>query len=127
MALAKTYDRNFEFFFWGPYPKKVGKPAAEKEFLKLGFTEDQMRELREHIELRKRTDKKWLPNEKGVTFIVDPERFLKHRRFEDEYERVRAAPVVKRNYDVEPEPEKQGTRTEAVARKAFEQLNGLLH
>ena len=59
MGLAKTYDKDFEYFFWSVYPKRVGKPAAEKEFLKLKFSEDQMRELRDHIEKRKRRDKEW--------------------------------------------------------------------
>lgn len=88
MALTKRYDANFEYYFWTLYPKKVGKAQAEKEWLKLGLTEEEMREMREHLEIRVRCDKRWLPNKEGKTFIVDPERFLKYRRFEDQYEKA---------------------------------------
>lgn len=88
MALTKEYDANFEYYFWSLYPKKVGKAAAEREWLKLKLSEDEMREMREHLEIRLRTDRRWLPSKDGKTFIVDPERFLKHRRFEDVYEKA---------------------------------------
>ena len=88
MALTKEYDANFEYYFWSLYPKKVGKAAAEREWLKLKLSEDEMREMREHLEIRLRTDRRWLPSKDGKTFIVDPERFLKYRRFEDQYEKA---------------------------------------
>lgn len=131
MALAKQYDQNFELFFWGVYPKKVGKAQAEKEFLKLALTEDQMRELREHIELRKRKDVKWLPNKNGQTFIVDPERFLKHRRFEDDYEVARNVRVpAKFVHEEEREAERtaeQLERDRRAAARGLAELKGLLH
>ena len=88
-----TYSPDFEYYFWSVYPKKIGKAQAAKEWDKLAPDDDLKRQIREHIEARKRFDKRWLPNKEGNTFIVDPERFLKHRRFEDEYERVRTAPA----------------------------------
>ena len=87
------YDQDFEFFMWTPYPKKIGKLEAYKEWQKLKLTDDEKRDLKDHIEQRKRFDKRWLPNREGNVFIPDPCRFLKHRRFEDEYERVKTAPA----------------------------------
>jgi hypothetical protein len=125
MGLAKAYDKDFEYFFWSVYPKRVAKPQAEKEFMKLNFTDDQKRELREHIEKRKRRDKKWLPNKQGQTFIVDPERFLKHRRFEDEYESVSVYAAREKASEAEPEDMRptwvqRGFSSEAAYRDAVQ-------
>ncbi len=128
MGLAREYDPDFIYFFWNPYPKKVGKDASEKEFLKLKFDLAQKNELRDHIEERKRHDKKWVPNEKGVTFIVDPERFLKHRRFEDDYERVaKTSAKEKRYYDVEPPAEEYAPANPEVAREHLRLAREALH
>jgi hypothetical protein len=127
MGLHRKYCDQFERF-WYVFPRKENKPQAEKEFLKLKLTEVEVDELIRHIETRKRNDRQWVPNEKGNTFIPYAERFLKHRRFEDEYEKIRSAPVVKRNYDVEEVKDDQPVvRTEAVARRALAQLKGLVH
>lgn len=111
MSLRKPYDQNFEFFFWSVYPKRTCKAEAEREFLRLKFTQEQMAELKDHIEVRKKFDRRWLPNEKGSVFIPEPHRFLKNRRFEDDYERIYRKPP--------PKPPTEATEAPAWQVKGF--------
>ena len=110
MGLNRTYDYNFERV-WKVYPRHEGKPEAEREFLKLGLTSEDTDELIAHIDKRKREDVQWVPNERGNTFVPHLCRFLKHRRFEDDYKRIRSAAIrhaMPVEEDTRPEWQKRG-------------------
>jgi hypothetical protein len=122
MALRKEYGHHFERVSKS-YPIKVGKFEASKEFDKLtkGMSDADVGEFTEelvmHIERRKKEDVKWLPNREGNTFIPHLCRFLKHRRFEDEYQKARRHPS---SY-IKPEPdEPRYTADPEVALRALE-------
>lgn len=123
------YTVEFEEF-WSIYPKRVGKLQAFREWEKLKLNPTERAVITKHLERRVKDDVKWIPNEKGKTFIVDPERFLKYRRWEDEYERVRTKPVLeKRYYDVEQPEQAQGRRAsdEQVRNALADIKRALLH
>jgi len=68
--------------WWNEYPKKVGKAQAVREWEKLNPDEALQAVLLEAIRQQKRTVKAMVENEKR--YILDPERWLKYRRWEDE-------------------------------------------
>jgi uncharacterized protein YdaU (DUF1376 family) len=67
--------------FWAAYPKKVGKAATIKNFAAAKITADQLPSLMAALEIQKRSDG-WTKD--GGKFILDPERWIKNRRWEDE-------------------------------------------
>lgn len=129
MDQKNGYSKDFEFFFWSWWPKKVGKFNAQKEFDKRKFDAAGLRRLLEHGRERVKTDRKWIPNEQGKTFIMDAERFLKHRRDEDEYEKVRVtSQKEKRYYDVEPDVDDTPiARNPEAAKAALARIKWELH
>jgi hypothetical protein len=68
--------------FWGLYGKKVGKPAAEREWQKLTTKDHEavMRSVPAYVRAKEKIYRK------------DPERFLKHRAWEDEVITTNNAP-----------------------------------
>lgn len=74
--------------FWGIYPKKVGKQKTKELWNKLK-TEDQEK-IMEDIPKRQAGDDKWVNG-----FVKDPERYIKHRQWEDE--------IIKPRGQVEPQ------------------------
>lgn len=71
------YTSEFEDF-WKAYPKKNGKKASMEQWKKL--TTDDRSAIMVDIPLR-HNSKKWIGG-----YIKDPERYLKHRQWEDEIE-----------------------------------------
>lgn len=69
--------------FWNNYPKKVGKPVAERSFKKLKPTESLLEEIIKGINKYKNTDQ-WIKN--NGEFIPYPATFLNQRRWEDQIE-----------------------------------------
>ena len=67
--------------FWKVYPKKVGKGAAEKSFLKLKPSEDLMKTMIQAVEAAKQT-RQWQRD--GGQYIPNPATWLNQRRWEDE-------------------------------------------
>ena len=92
MGLKRDYPPAFTLI-WEVYPRRENKAQALVQFEKLGLSDDEVHELVGHIRTRKRTDPQWIKDAKGRTFIPYLERFLKHRRWEDEI----AAPVEMRS------------------------------
>lgn len=76
-----TSSSNPEGFdsFWQVYPKKVGKPAAEKAF-KAAKLNGHLPEVLADIELKKESEA-WTKN--GGQFIPNPATYLNQRRWED--------------------------------------------
>jgi hypothetical protein len=99
---GKNIDTLFEKF-WNNYPKKVGKPAAEKALNKLKPTESLLEEIIKGINRYKNTDQ-WRKN-KGE-FIPYPATFLNQRRWEDEIQEREKKPY----YRGDPIVEKNGKR-----------------
>lgn len=79
-----TYPDDFDAF-WVLYPKRAGKAAAFAQWKKLS-AEDRAATLKD-IPERLAEDDKW---QRG--FVKDPERYLKHRQWEDE--------IIKRKVDL---------------------------
>lgn len=120
------YDDDFIEFFWTYYPKKVGKFNAQKEWRKRNLTPGRKETIKQHLIKRVKEDTRWLPNEKGSTFIVDPERFLKDRRDEDQYERRYTASSKAAHQDFKPEPVHEPANPE-IAKAALARLREQLH
>lgn len=70
--------------FWDEYPSncKGSKKEAYAEWKRLGVTEDDAIFLLEHIRERNARDPKFIENK----FVVHACRFLKHARWEDDWE-----------------------------------------
>jgi hypothetical protein len=68
--------------WWGEYPKKVGKQEALREWDKIHPTEELQAALRTALATQKRTVKAMRENDRE--HILDPCRWLKYRRWEDE-------------------------------------------
>ena len=74
-----------DFFkkFWESYPKKVGKPVAEKSFKKLKPTESLLKEILQGLNKYKETEQ-WQKD--NGQFIPNPATFLNQQRWEDQVE-----------------------------------------
>jgi hypothetical protein len=68
--------------WWQEWPKKVGKVQAVKEWEKLNPDEALRAVMLEGLQKQKRTVKAMVENDKQ--HILDPERWIKYRRWEDE-------------------------------------------
>jgi hypothetical protein len=68
--------------WWSEYPKKVGKTQAVTEWEKLNPDETLQSVMLDAIRKQKRTVKAMVEND--AQHILDPERWLKYRRWEDE-------------------------------------------
>ena len=135
MGLKREYDYGFERV-WKSYPRHEGKAEAAREFEKLALSDEEVDELVAHVEKRKREDSQWLPNAKGNTFVPHLCRFLKHRRFEDDYKRIRSASIRAPEVDARPPWEARGmtesdwrAHCDEQHRKAMAEIRrtGLLH
>lgn len=80
------YTQDFESF-WNLYPKKTGKAKAFDYWQEL--TSEEKKKIMEDIPNRKQDDK-WVNG-----FIKDPERYIKHRQWEDD--------IIKPRGKVEPQ------------------------
>lgn len=67
--------------FWKAYPRKVGKEAAKKAFLKLKVTDSQLEAMLAAIEAQKRCSQ-WRRD--GGQYIPHPATWLNQGRWEDE-------------------------------------------
>lgn len=67
--------------FWKVYPKKIGKGAAEKSFVKIKPTEELLQKMISVIEEQKRSQQ-WLKD--GGQYIPNPSTWLNQKRWEDE-------------------------------------------
>lgn len=76
---AKTTDADFEDF-WRAYPKKVGKKKARELFVKHIKPTDLPQVMRALATQCK--SEQWLKD--GGKYIVDPERWIKNERWQDE-------------------------------------------
>ena len=68
--------------FWTAYPKKQGKGAAEKAWMKLKPSEALTNQMLEALELAKKCTQ-W--NRDGGQYIPNPATWLNQKRWEDEY------------------------------------------
>lgn len=69
--------------FWGAYPKKIGKGAAYKIYLKLKLTNKEKAEIITALKWQRNSDQ-WL--KQNGQFIPYPATYLNQRRWEDEPE-----------------------------------------
>ncbi len=67
--------------FWGAYPRKVGKGAAEKAWGKIRPSQKLLAEMLEAIDRAKRSEQ-W--QREGGKYIPNPATWLNQRRWEDE-------------------------------------------
>jgi hypothetical protein len=82
--------------FWAEYPKKVGKIQATKEWEILHPTEELAFTILQAIIQQKETVKSMI--DRDMHHILDPERWIKYRRWEDEI------PAIRKQYEL-PEME----------------------
>ena len=68
--------------FWKAYPRKVGKEAAKKAFLKLKVTDSQLEAMLTAIEAQKHCSQ-WVRD--GGQYIPHPTTWLNQGRWEDEF------------------------------------------
>lgn len=93
----KEYSDEFESF-WKAYPKKVGKGSSWVEWKKeLPKLDSCLKALSWQIK-----SESW--TKENGKYIVDPERWIKKRRWEDEPQKVNK-PVVAEMFDAPPEDE----------------------
>lgn len=83
--------------FWKAYPRKVGKEAAKKAFLRLKVTDDQLADMLAAIETQKLSFQ-W--QREGGQYIPHPTTWLNQGRWEDEDNTVPFEPVA----DEQPPP-----------------------
>ena len=69
--------------FWNTYPKKVGKEAARKSFLKMVKTQSSFDEVLKALSWQTKSDQ-WLKD--GGQFIPNPATYLNQGRWQDEPE-----------------------------------------
>jgi hypothetical protein len=67
--------------FWGEYPKKVGKDAAQKAFVKRKPTDELVLEMIKALSVQKQSDQ-WMQD--GGKFIPNPATWLNQGRWMDE-------------------------------------------
>ena len=67
--------------FWKEYPKKVGKTAAEKAFLKLKPSEEMFQQMLDTIKAQKQTEQ-WMRD--NGQYIPNPATWLNRGQWEDE-------------------------------------------
>lgn len=81
----KTDDIHREMFdrFWNAYPKKVGKDAAFKSFVKRAPDEKLLKEILQAVELHKTTDM-WTKD--SGQYVPNPATWLNQGRWMDELE-----------------------------------------
>lgn len=77
---ASASQRRFDTF-WKAYPKKVGKGAAEKSFMKYKVDDALLETMLKAIEAAKRSEQ-WQRD--GGQYIPNPATWLNQRRWEDE-------------------------------------------
>lgn len=75
-------QKHFEEF-WKSYPKKVGKGAAEKSWMRIKPTKELFEKIMTALAKAKNTDQ-W-QRENG-RFIPNPATWLNQKRWEDEYD-----------------------------------------
>lgn len=80
-----TYDDPGFQVFWSAYPKKVGKPAAEKAFARLKTDQAMLDLMLEAIAIQKRS-RQW----QDTQYIPHPTTWLNQRRWEDKAEKTSA-------------------------------------
>lgn len=81
-AYKNTIAQNFDKF-WQAYPKKLGKKQSLQQWTKLNPDEKLVEQILIGVKTQSKTEQ-WI-KEDGK-YIPYPERFLKHRRWEDEVE-----------------------------------------
>jgi hypothetical protein len=69
--------------FWAAYPSGAGKWETYQCWIKHKLS-GELDEILSDIEWRKKNDDKWQSNHEGKTFILDPIRYCKRRRWDDE-------------------------------------------
>jgi len=79
--------------FWRAYPRKVGKGAAERVWVKLKATDELFQKILEAVEAQKKGES-W--QKEGGIYIPHPSTWLNQRRWEDE---VVKSSFVAKNYD----------------------------
>ncbi len=79
----RQYPYEFEYYFWDPYPKKVGKRDAFRAFKRERFTLPQLKALRDLIHAQRTHNPKWKPDKEGRVFIPNPRTWLRGGRFDD--------------------------------------------
>ena len=67
--------------FWEEYPKKVGKAAAEKAFIKLKPSAEMLQQMLEAIKAQKQSEQ-WARD--GGQFIPHPATWLNRGQWDDE-------------------------------------------
>lgn len=77
---AEVYSERF-CIFWKEYPKKVGKTAAEKAFLKLKPSEEMLQQMLDTIKAQKQTEQ-WMRD--NGQYIPNPSTWLNRGQWEDE-------------------------------------------
>lgn len=81
--------------FWAAYPKKQGKGAAEKAWMKLKPSETLTNQMIQALELAKKCSQ-W--NRDGGQYIPNPATWLNQKRWEDDYREVMEAESQPPNY-----------------------------
>jgi len=67
--------------FWSLYPKRVGKQACQRKWVRLSYAEQQG--IIEDLKARRGRDKQWVNG-----YIPNPLTYLNQGRWEDEWESV---------------------------------------
>ena len=77
---AEVYSERF-CIFWEEYPKKVGKTAAEKAFMKLKPSAEMLQQMLDTIKAQKQTEQ-WMRD--NGQYIPNPATWLNRGQWEDE-------------------------------------------
>jgi hypothetical protein len=118
-AKVSVQEERFDTF-WKAYPKKVGKGAAKKAFIKAKVSDNLLSQMLTAIETQRRTHQ-W--QKENGQFIPNPSTWLNQSRWEDEPQGVETAPkapsisdILSRNEQKEREKaEKQAWLDQQIA------------
>jgi hypothetical protein len=92
-AKVSAQDERFDTF-WKAYPKKVGKGAAKKAFIKAKVNDNLLSQMLTAIEIQRRTHQ-W--QKENGQFIPNPSTWLNQSRWEDEPQGVEIVVASQKN------------------------------
>jgi hypothetical protein len=90
---VSAQDERFDTF-WKAYPKKVGKGAAKKAFIKAKVSDNLLSQMLTAIETQRRTHQ-W--QKENGQFIPNPSTWLNQSRWEDEPQGVEIVVASQKN------------------------------
>jgi len=86
--------------FWEEYPRKVGKQSAKSVYQREVTSEEQEQKILDSLSLQKRI---WQEKGTAIEYIPHPEKWLKHKRYEDDFSAEAKAVIKKSDNAHEPD------------------------